>query len=355
MYLISFPRSPWHHIPPTQNAVRMRFSVKAVAKKIAICFALLYCFSCLRVFLPLPIQPMGVVHLAQLAVHWQRFPVEGADDTLLNNITVPVSVNVDAVSQHLDRTWARTMYSDTDNIEKQFQPSMTTEQRLKMHVTLETFLQACEWANLTYFLIGGSLLGMYRHHGVIPWDDDTDIAMNASEWRKIRHVLSRVPGYELYAPSNVQWKFYMKSLAPIENKPFRWPNVDIFFYTEDSTYIWGLTADIKGEFFVKKTDLFPLQYRPFENRRAAVPCNTRDILIRRYGDLDLCVSLAYGHKTSTSVTDVKKRPCKELHSSYPFVFRSPGSHGGIVETLKVGPHVVKNVTLPDFCSSTFLG
>ncbi|XP_046358902.1 uncharacterized protein LOC124136903 [Haliotis rufescens] len=353
MYLIFSPRSPWHHVQRTQNGVRMRLSVKAVVKKIVICFALLYCFSCLRVLLPQPIQPMGVVHLARLAVQWQRFPVEKADDTFRKNITVPVSVNVDTLAKHLNQTWKSNIYSAKDNIDKQFLPVMTAEQRLKMYVTFETFLQACEWANLTYFLIGGSLLGMYRHHGFIPWDDDIDVAMSASDWRQIRYVLSHIPGYELYAPSDVQWKFYMKNLQPIKNKPFRWPNVDIFFYTEDSTYIWGLTTGLKGELFVKKSDLFPLQYRPFENRNAAAPCNTRDILINRF-DVDLCVSLSYGHKTGASLADVKKRPCKELHGAYPFVFRSPGIDGGMMETLKIGDHVVKNVTLPVSCSSTFL-
>ena len=38
----------------------------------------------------------------------------------------------------------------------------------------------CERFNITYTLEGGSVLGAYRYHGFVPWDDDFDVKVNVS-------------------------------------------------------------------------------------------------------------------------------------------------------------------------------
>lgn len=35
----------------------------------------------------------------------------------------------------------------------------------------------CRENNLSYILVGGSMIGAVRHHGFIPWDDDVDVGM----------------------------------------------------------------------------------------------------------------------------------------------------------------------------------
>ena len=46
---------------------------------------------------------------------------------------------------------------------------------------LEVFVQEVTSHNLTHFMAGGTLIGSWRHHGFIPWDDDIDVFMHVED------------------------------------------------------------------------------------------------------------------------------------------------------------------------------
>ena len=49
---------------------------------------------------------------------------------------------------------------------------------------LYMFDDFCREHGLSYFLVGGSLLGAVRHQGIIPWDDDVDNGMERTQFER---------------------------------------------------------------------------------------------------------------------------------------------------------------------------
>jgi lipopolysaccharide cholinephosphotransferase len=51
--------------------------------------------------------------------------------------------------------------------------------------------ELCHMNNIDYYIMGGTALGAVRHGGFIPWDDDLDIFMSPSDYRRFKEVLKK--------------------------------------------------------------------------------------------------------------------------------------------------------------------
>lgn len=49
---------------------------------------------------------------------------------------------------------------------------------------LDVVIDICEKYNITYYMMHGSLIGVIRHEGIIPWDDDIDIAVMRKDYKR---------------------------------------------------------------------------------------------------------------------------------------------------------------------------
>lgn len=55
---------------------------------------------------------------------------------------------------------------------------------------LKAVIELCNQENITYFALGGTMLGAVREAGVIEWDDDIDIGMMRSDYEKFIRLAS---------------------------------------------------------------------------------------------------------------------------------------------------------------------
>lgn len=53
---------------------------------------------------------------------------------------------------------------------------------------LNEFSRVCQKHNIKWFVDAGTLLGTVRHQGMIPWDDDIDVALMRDEYEKLCEI-----------------------------------------------------------------------------------------------------------------------------------------------------------------------
>lgn len=98
----------------------------------------------------------------------------------------------------------------------------------------------CKKHNLTYFAIGGSVLGAVRHQGFIPWDDDIDIAMPRKDY----------DAFLKYAADELPDGYFLQSYLTEEKSPFYFTKIRkdntkfVEYYLRELEIHHGLFIDI---------------------------------------------------------------------------------------------------------------
>ena len=86
------------------------------------------------------------------------------------------------------------------------------EQHEGLYVILSYFDKICKTYDIKYFVSCGTLLGAYRHHGFIPWDDDVDLYMMREDFQRLEKLFK---GHKILKVNNA---LYRSSHTGIINK-----------------------------------------------------------------------------------------------------------------------------------------
>jgi hypothetical protein len=233
---------------------------------------------------------------------------------------------------------------------KQFASIMNDSERRVMATMLGRLTDMMDAANLTYHMCGGTLIGSYRHHGMVPWDDDVDIYARWEESRQLEKEINRRLSKEYtLVKARTRWKLYSKrQSAVIPGWRWNFPFIDICFVRRTTHGSGTTTTMASPKFRYRRSTVYPLRRRPFMNMSLWAP-NDVETYLRTTYDIDKCKSNMYIHKHEIRAKQVHSTDCRRLWPYYPFVFRSkvtpaPDSQmtGGeeAVEELKIGDRVI---------------
>ena len=80
---------------------------------------------------------------------------------------------------------------------------------------VEDIDRICRENGLTYYMIGGTLLGAVRHKGFIPWDDDIDLVMYREDYNKLIHIMEKQYSEKYFLQTFKTDKHYTRYIAKI--------------------------------------------------------------------------------------------------------------------------------------------
>ncbi len=146
---------------------------------------------------------------------------------------------------------------------------------------------------ITYWLEGGTLLGIRRENRLLPWDNDLDISLHASETPKLTTLAKELKsqGFRVrHRYFTETTNFFKKGdLRMIKIRTRRFFGLlkgkvclDVFVkYTQDEETYWEIDKKTK---FVPSKFYDSFREVTFKNKNYPIPENTDEYLTYRYGD-----------------------------------------------------------------------
>lgn len=130
--------------------------------------------------------------------------------------------------------------------------------QLELLEIMKEFDRICSKHDIKYTLHGGTLLGAVREHGFISWDDDADVTMMSSEYRKLLKIFNKES--EIYKLElndiDIQIPRITKKVTP-EGEDVIWLDIILYDYISENRIVqklkFGITLFFQGLLRNKKT------------------------------------------------------------------------------------------------------
>ena len=131
---------------------------------------------------------------------------------------------------------------------EQYDPKVLRKLQLAELEVFKDFIKICDENGLSYFLFAGCAIGVERHKGFIPWDDDIDIGMLRDDYEKVLKIY-REKYTDKYVVLDIDsqetFPFYNAEIARIGTKNIPYVFKDevceaMNFYSRMLMFLWEL-------------------------------------------------------------------------------------------------------------------
>lgn len=199
------------------------------------------------------------------------------------------------------------------------------EHMLVMHLLL-IIDRICRIYRIPYMMSDGTLLGSWRHHDIIPWDDDIDLMIPFEEKKRFVHALNEMNEtlieYHILKSSRSKreyYKIYFSHTPSAGGYSWNFPFVDVFLYEKNETHLWQVED---FDTIVPIENIFPLVLRPLGELWLPSPSFPSKIF--SFDPFDRCIGHFWDHRNETPIEQIDLQ-CQDLFDVYPFVHRTNSS------------------------------
>lgn len=178
------------------------------------------------------------------------------------------------------------------------------------------FDRILESNELEYWMDGGTYLGAIRHKGIIPWDDDVDVAMEYKNRNKLLDLTSQFKkcGY-IIIKTWFGYKICYKDKKLVVGEKYSFPNLDVFLYKKiKNVYIpaFKKVREIWPNAYYNEYEVYPLKKYLFGETKIYGICQYKDYFDRMYGkDWNKVAYRQYDHQKEEEVVSVKVKLTKK--------------------------------------------
>ncbi|CAG5116711.1 unnamed protein product [Candidula unifasciata] len=273
------------------------------------------------------------IHLVDLFYYVDRSPYKGSCEFVHSHLASVKMPKLKDMPVYDMNDWIQQVVKIKPNLDDgsllildNYKPSLSIKEQRELLFTMLSVTQALAAFNITYFISEGTLIGYWRHHGLIPWDDDADILFDSDKWPLAKQVLSCLPDLGLYMGSDYMWKVFHKEADNwLGEQQIRFPYVDLFMYKHDNYHLWPVCIWMKTEIIVPLDWALPVAAGVFEGYPVSIPRKTVEVLDLKFGRVDSdCYSRTFSRR-ERQMLPVEERthmPCSVLKPIYPFVARN---------------------------------